>query len=117
MGKVYQNENKIILLQMLEIYKPEITDWMQYEITKRNILTLHHITKACEGGVSSISNGAILTKKAHRILNMVESIDYALYDEWNTLFMLINNSLQPPCNEYVSEGKKLKKYTQEIIYK
>lgn len=67
MGKVYQNENQIILLQMLEIYKPDITDWMQYEITKRNILTLHRIKKACEGGTDSINNGAILTKRAHRI--------------------------------------------------
>lgn len=117
MGKVYKNENQIILLQMLEIYKPDITDWMQYKITKRNILTLHHIKKACEGGMDSINNGAILTKSAHRILNMVETLDYALYDEWNALFMLINQAAQPPCSEYISEGKKLKRYTQKVIYK
>ena len=117
MGKVYQNENQIILLQMLEIYKSDITDWMQYEIIKRNILTLHHIKKACEGGTDSINNGAILTKRAHRILNMVEAIDSVLYDEWNALFMLINQGAKPPCNEYICEGKKLKKYTQKIVYK
>lgn len=116
MGKVYKNENQIILLQMLEIYKPEITDWMQYQITKRNILTLHHIRKSCEGGLSTIDNGAILTKKEHRILNMVEAIDEVLYDEWNELFILINKAKQPPCEEYVSEAKKLKIYTQKIIY-
>lgn len=45
MGKVYTNENQIILLEMIEIYQPNLVDWMQYQITKNNILTLHHIQK------------------------------------------------------------------------
>ena len=116
MGKIYKSENHIVLLQMIEIYRPEVTDWMQYQITRRNILTLHHIRKTCEGEISTINNGAILTKKAHRILNMVETIDWALYREWNELFMLINQGKRPPCEEYVSEGRRLKKYTQKIVY-
>ena len=47
---------------------------------------------------------------------MVEAIDDILYDEWNTLFMLINQAKQPPCEEYVEEAQKLKKYTQGLIY-
>ena len=117
MGKVYKNENQIVLLEMVEIYKPENMDWMQFQITKKNILTLHHIKKVCEGGLATIDNGAILTKKAHRALNIVEAIDYILYDEWNKLFMLMNQAKQPPCDEYVREAKKLKKYTQDLIYR
>lgn len=101
---------------MIEIYKPEIMDWMQYQITKKNILTLHHIKKACEGGIASIDNGAIVTKKAHRILNKIEAIDSVLYDEWNILFRLINDAKKPPCPEYIMEAKKLKAYTQKKIY-
>ena len=117
MGKIYKSENHIVLLQMIEIYRPDVTDWMQYQITRRNILTLHHIRKACEGGFTCVDNGAILTRKAHQVLNMVEAIDGVLYDEWNDLFALINQGKQPPCKEYVREGKKLKNYTQRIIYK
>jgi len=117
MGRIYQNENQILLLQMIEIYKPEVADWMQFQITKNNILTLHHIKKSCEGGLATIDNGAILTKKGHRALNIVEALDSVLYDEWNVLFTLINQGKQPPCQEYVTEAKKLKKYTQQAIYR
>ena len=58
----------------------------------------------------------VLTKRAHRILNMVESLDIALYNEWNNLFILINKAKTKPCDEYISEAKILKKYTQKIVY-
>lgn len=35
MGKIYTNDNKIILQEMIEIYKPDSMDWMQYNITKK----------------------------------------------------------------------------------
>ncbi len=117
MGKVYKNENQLILLDMIEIYKPETRDWMQFQITKKNILTLHHIRKVCDGGISTIDNGAILTKRAHRALNIVEAIDDVLYDEWNALFLLINQAKQPPSDEYIKEAQKLKKFTKDLIYK
>ncbi len=116
MGKVYKNSNHIIILQMIEIYHPEVADWMQYQITKSNILTFHHIKKVSENGNCCIENGALLTKRAHRILNMVESLDIALYNEWNNLFILINKAKTKPCDEYISEAKILKKYTQKIVY-
>ena len=112
MGKVYKNSNHIIILQMIEIYHPEVADWMQYQITKSNILTFHHIKKVSENGNCCIENGALLTKRAHRILNMVESLDIALYN----LFILINKAKTKPCDEYISEAKILKKYTQKIVY-
>lgn len=116
MGKIYKNENQLLLFQMIEIYQPDSMDWMQYQITKSNILTLHHIRKVCESGMTIIKNGSILTKKAHRILNIVEGIDCYLYDEWNCLFELINNAKQSPCIEYVNEARKLKKYTHKVVY-
>lgn len=64
MGKIYTNDNKIILQEMIEIYKPDSIDWMQYNITKKNILTLHHIRKVCERGLTNTDNAALLTKRA-----------------------------------------------------
>lgn len=116
MGKIYTNDNKIILQEMIEIYKPDSMDWMQYNITKKNILTLYHIRKICEGGLTTTYNVALLTKSAHRVLNKVESIDKELYEAWNELFRLINIAKQPPCSEYISEAAKLKVYTKSIIY-
>lgn len=116
MGKIYTNANNIILQERIEIYKPDLKDWMQYNITKKNILTLHHIRKVCEQGLTRVDNAALLTKSAHRILNMVESIDMVLYEDWNELFRLINIAKQPPCSEYISEASKLKEYTKKLIY-
>lgn len=117
MGNVYKNNNQLILLEMIEIYHPDIMDWMQYQITKRNILTFHHIRKECERGMTTIDNGALLTRNAHRILNRVEIIDQVLYNEWNILFILINKSKEKPNDEYILEARRLKKYTHKIIYK
>lgn len=116
MGAVYANENQIILLEMIRIYNPEEIDWMSYQVTKKNRLTLHHIEKVCSGGITTIDNGAILTKRAHRIINIIEAKDYFLYIDWNDLFYLINKSNLPPCEEYVKEMRLLKKYTQNVVY-
>ena len=116
MGNKYVSENKILLLEMIKVYSPCEIDWMCYQITKNNILTLHHIEKICEGGLTLIENGALLTKRAHRILNIIEHSDYALYIDWNDLFYLINESKIPPCEDYIKEMRLLKKYTQSIVY-
>lgn len=116
MGTIYTNENQIILLDMISIYNPEKIDWMSYQVTKKNGLTLHHIDKVCNGGITRIDNGAILTKRAHRIINIIESKDYDLYIDWNLLFYVINRSNIPPCEEYISEMRLLKKHTQNVVY-
>lgn len=116
MGRVYKNDNQILLLKMMEIYQPGLWDWMQFQITKKNTLTLHHIQKQCEKGLIELPNGALLTKKAHQILNKLEVLDYALYIDWNDLFFLINVDQQPPCDYYVGEARKLKRYTQNILH-
>ena len=116
MGRVYTNPNKVILQEMVEIYKPITIDWMSYQITRKNQLTFHHIAKQGFGGATEIANGALLTKRAHRILNIIENRDYLLYEVWNSLFELINAAKQPPCDEYVKEMVLLKRCTQKIVY-
>ena len=117
MGKIYVNENQIMLPEMLEIYKPEDYDWMSYQITRNNVLTLHHILEMCNGGLTTLDNLALVSKKGHRVLNIIHTRDLGLYIEWNDLFRYINDSKQKP-DEYAQEySRKLKKYSQNIIYK
>ena len=54
MGRVYINENKILLNEIIEIYIPEKYDWLSYQITKNNILTIHHVIKKADGGILCI---------------------------------------------------------------
>ena len=91
MGRIYQNPNKILLEELVKIYKPVTKDWLSYQITKRNILTLHHIIKVANGGKTEIENAALLTLKAHRALNICEYKDYILYSEIENFFKEIVN--------------------------
>ncbi len=86
MGKVYHNPNQELLEKLLKIYEVDKLDWLSYQVTKNNILTLHHIIKVADGGILTPENAAILTKKAHRALNICESRDFILYSEINAFF-------------------------------
>ena len=110
------SENKLVLVKMLEIYKPKDIDWMSYKITRNNGLTLHHIVEESKGGITVVENGALVTKSGHRVLNMLYGLDRGLYNEWNALFRLINQSMVPPTEEMVEEAKILKKFSQNRIY-
>jgi len=116
-GKKYVNDNQILLPKMIEIYKPVDFDWMHLAITKSNPLTIHHIHESVYGGETTIDNAALLGKKSHRILNMLESRDYGLYFAWNDLFRDINVSNRPPSDEYVKEMILLRNKTKKVIYK
>lgn len=117
MGKVYQNENQILLRELIEIYKPDNFDWLSYQITKQNILTLHHVIKAADGGPLTIENAALLTKKSHRALHMCESRDLVLYREINDFFREIiayRNAL----DEYLKkESQEYKSALVKTLYK
>lgn len=118
MGRIYKNENQLLVVKMLDIYGSDDLDWMSYQITKKNILTFHHIIPVSEGGLAIIENGALITKVAHKNLNILEYKDIHLFDAWNQLFIEINKSkqnLEDTC--YRKESKILKKYTQQILYK
>lgn len=117
MGTIYYNKTKDIIKAMVTIYRPDGYDWMNYLITTRNILTFHHIIKECDGGLLTIENGALVTKKAHRILNMVEYRDIVLYQAWNDLFKEINKSREPIDEYFKNESRVLKLHTQNVLYK
>ena len=110
------NKEREVIKQMVEIYKPNGYDWMGAPITKNNPLTYHHIVKRKEGE-TSIENGALLTKSSHRKLNILESLDKDLYDEWQWLFYAINESGYHPVRAYVEMMNELKEETNNEIYK
>jgi len=117
MGRIYINEKQIILKEMIKIYKPTTLDWMSYFITKKNFLTYHHIKPECKGGKITLENGALITKNAHRDLNKIEELDYALFEDWNELFSFIVESKAPLDEYYKEESRKLKEYTKRLLYK
>ena len=117
MGRIYQNENQILLRKLIEIYQPDKYDWLSYQITKRNLLTLHHILKAAEGGKLSIENAALLTKKAHQLLHICEHRDFILYSEINDFFREIV-AFRAPLDDYlIRESREYKKALTNTLYK
>jgi len=116
MSKKYINENQILLPKMLEVYQPTEFDWMYTPITKASVWTIHHIYEKHCGGDTALDNAALLLKKSHQLLNMLESRNLDLYFEWNQLFIDINVSKCPPTNEFIREMKLLRKKTKQSIY-
>lgn len=116
MGKIYQNENQILVQELIVIYQPNGFDWLSYQITKGNMLTLHHVTKVADGGVLCIDNAALLTKRSHRILNICEVKDFNLYTEINDFFREII-VLRSPLNYYmINQSKEYKKALTNVVY-
>ena len=96
MSKKYTNENQILLPKMLEIYQPTEFDWMCTPVTSGSVWNIHNIYEKHYGGDTTLDNAALLLKKLHQLLNMLESRNLDLYFEWNQLFMDINVSKCPP---------------------
>ncbi len=88
------------LKRLINIYKPDGIDWMNFEYGKNNPYTYHHIQKKEDGGTSEIRNGAILTKKAHVYLHYLETRDKEAYRRLNYMFSFLNNTMSPPTQEY-----------------
>ena len=117
MGKIYKNANQQLLSTLINIYKPTDFDWLNYQITKKNILTLHHIVKVADGGILSIQNAALLTKRSHRALHICESKDFILYSEINSFFEEIV-ARRAPLDDYLKkESKEYKKVLTKVLYK
>lgn len=114
MGK--NSNNKLLIVKMIEIYKPVDFDWMGYKITRNNPLTFHHIVEESKGGLAVIENGALITKSGHQLLNKIYRVDREVYNDWNLLFKLINQSMTSPTEEMMGEAKILKKFSQNLIY-
>lgn len=117
MGKIYQNENQILVQDLVKIYQPLGFDWLSYQITKSNILTLHHVIKVADGGLLSIDNAALLTKKSHRGLHMCESRDIILYADINEFFKEIIARRAPLDDYLIRESREYKKALTKTLYK
>lgn len=88
---------------LVQIFKPNGFDWMNFALSKNNPYTYHHIIKKCDGGEKSVDNGAILTKKAHTFLNKLEKVCPDAYNDLQEVFRKINGSKTPPNDEIIDE--------------
>ena len=91
------------LIVMGYIYNPDGFDWMNFQLTKNNKYTFHHIVEKKNGGDDSVENGAILTDIAHKFLNILEIFCPYAYDDLQNIFIRINISQRPPTNEIMKE--------------
>lgn len=104
-----------VIKEMIEIYKPDEYDWMGSRISKKNVLTFHHIVKRKEG-LTIKENGALLTQKSHQRLNKLEAHNKELFERWQWLFVLINTSNMPPNEDMIAQIQELKEETTSFIY-
>lgn len=126
MGNIYKNKNQILLLELIPIYMPpdyhyRTVDWLFYSIShsKKNggkSLTLHHVTKAANGGPLCIENAALLTKNAHQNLHTCEARDHILYEEINDFFREIISYRKPPEDYLMKEAKEYNYALKRAIY-
>ena len=86
--------NDIILL-MIKMYETNENDWMNYKIDNEDI-TFHHILKEELGGKYTLDNGALLTKRAHEYLHLIERFDLDIYEQINSILKDINTQKHAP---------------------
>lgn len=119
----YVKTKNLVLHAMKEIYYPNRTnnlDWMGYLITEANKPTYHHIIKACElrrdslSSIATLDNGAYLGKLSHEQLHRIENEDIELYNAWNSLFRIINDSKTYISDELWKEIFTLQTITKKI---
>ena len=91
------------LKKLINIYKPDGYDWMNFVLTRRNPFTFHHIVSRCEGGEDTIKNGAILTRRAHDLLHLLEYICPDAYDDLQEIFIHINDTKNQPSDEIITK--------------
>lgn len=120
------DKQKEVLSELLSIFYPDgiedERDWMGYPLTNKNRPTYHHIEKVCElkskkvSTIATLKNGAILGKKAHETLNILETKDPELYECWQYIFYVINNMGIYPIDDVWKMITHLRKRTQEVLY-
>ena len=88
---------------LITIFQPDGYDWMNFAISKSNPYTYHHILERKNGGDVSIDNGAILTKRAHRFLHILQVYCPEAYNDLQDVFRRINDSKEPVTQQYVDE--------------
>lgn len=104
-----------VIKEMIEIYRPGEYDWMGSRISKKNVLTFHHIVKRKEG-LTIKENGALLTQKSHQRLNKLEVHNKDLFERWQWLFIEINTRNEPPREDLIIQIQELREETADFIY-
>ena len=116
--------NNEVLKQMRKIFYPKglpYVDWMGFRITDENKPSYHHIEKAedlrkkKESDIATFDNGAYLGKKSHELLHKIEIINKELYNNWNELFLEINQLRQYPSEEIWNKVYDLQVISIKII--
>lgn len=102
------------LIELIAIYKPNGRDWMDFQITKKNPYSYHHIKKKSDGGQMSFENGAILSKKSQMLLHWLEVKYPLIYLDWEELFYQIHQV--PEIEIFQSRIKELKRESLEKRY-
>lgn len=90
---------KQVTKELIKIYKPVDLDWMNYRVTKSNLLTFHHIIKREHGGLYTLDNGALLTETGHHYLHIIEYKEIKIYEMLNKMFEIINRQKHAPTME------------------
>ena len=88
---------------MLKQYEPNGVDWMNFVLTRKNPFTFHHIIPRSDGGDDVIENGAILTRRAHDLIHILEHACPEAYNDLQEIFIRINESQMPATNEILNE--------------
>ena len=89
-------------------------------ITDENKPSYHHIEKAenlrkkSESDIATLDNGAYLGKVSHEQLHRIEILDIELYNEWNNLFRIINDTKTYISDELWEKIFELKELTIKI---
>jgi hypothetical protein len=117
-------QKQIILKEMRNIYYKDISpryDWMGFLITEENKPSYHHIVKAEElkrneeSYDATVENGAYLGKVSHEMLHVIEQLDEDLYESWNNVFRIINESKKYPDEEMWTMVYYLRKESEKLL--
>lgn len=100
--------DKEVLYEMFDIYGKPTIDWMGFIVLDDDIITYHHIIEKRNGGKEAVTNGALLTSRAHLILHRLEKYNPDLYDEYQYFFQIINNMKCEPTFEMMEIMEALK---------
>lgn len=113
-------KNQQVLKEMKQIFygdNDKYLDWMGYEITSDNFPTYHHVCRRTsrEDDNTTIDNGAYLGEQSHNALHYIERLDKSLYNAWNEIFTVINQSRKYPTLAMWDEVKILQDRSMELL--
>ena len=105
---------KLILKDMIKIYKPCGIDWLGFKITKNNPYSYHHCFKKVYGEYQDLDPnylmniGAILSIDGQVYIHSFENLDYKAYNELNRILLELNAARKPPNEVHWQKVKEFK---------